>query len=117
MIDLPGETVRWSSSTLLRLPTLCLIFKEAVDLGDCSVESDDLETVIRGVHDQVLAHDGQADEAEISAISHAFGFAGAVAGEANATVSIPFKDTWSKTDQRQWTRISSELQTSHCVFC
>jgi len=40
-----------------------------VNLGDCTVESDNLVAVISGVQDQVLAHDGQADEAEISSRS------------------------------------------------
>ena len=45
--------------------TFGFIGKEAIDLGDGSIEGEDLEFVIRSVHDEVLAHDGQADEAEI----------------------------------------------------
>lgn len=48
------------------LLTLGLICEEVVNLGDGSVECNDIETVIGGVEDQILAHDGQANEAEIS---------------------------------------------------
>jgi hypothetical protein len=37
-----------------------------IDLGDRAVEGNDFEAMVGGVHDQVLAHDGQANEAEIS---------------------------------------------------
>ena len=49
--------------------TLGLVCQEVVNLGDCTVESDNLVAVISGVQDQVLAHNGQADEAEISSRS------------------------------------------------
>ena len=44
----------------------CLVFEESVHFGDGSVECEDLEFVVCGIQDQILAHDGQADEAEIS---------------------------------------------------
>lgn len=47
---------------------LGLVLQEAVDLGDSSVESHDSEAVVSHVEDQVLTHDGQANEAEISAV-------------------------------------------------
>jgi hypothetical protein len=37
-----------------------------VNLGNSAVESDDIEAVISSVQDQILTHNGQADEAEIS---------------------------------------------------
>lgn len=37
-----------------------------VDLADGSVERDNGVSMVGNVQDQVLAHDGQADEAEIS---------------------------------------------------
>jgi hypothetical protein len=46
---------------------LGLVGQEGVDLGDCSVEGHDSEAVISHIEDQVLAHDGQANEAEIAA--------------------------------------------------
>lgn len=46
--------------------TLSLILQESVDLGDCAVESNNGEAVISSVENQVLAHDGQANEAEIT---------------------------------------------------
>jgi hypothetical protein len=48
------------------LLTLGLVGKEVVDLGDGSVERADTESVVGNVHDQVLAHDGQTDEAHIT---------------------------------------------------
>jgi len=47
--------------------TLGLVCEEVVDLGGGAVEGNDVETVISSIEDQVLAHNGQADEAEISA--------------------------------------------------
>lgn len=46
--------------------TFGLIVQEAIDLGDSSVESNDSETVISCVQDQVLAHDRKANETEIT---------------------------------------------------
>lgn len=46
--------------------TLCLVGKELVNLGDGSVEGNDIGSVIGSIENQVLTHDGQADEAEIS---------------------------------------------------
>jgi hypothetical protein len=60
-----------------------------VNLRDGTVESDDIETVISSVQDQVLAHDSQANEAEISSgfmisICRAFrGFRGSARCPAN----------------------------------
>ena len=51
---------------LLSVCTFGFIFKEAVDLGDGSVEGNDSKVVISSVQDEILTHDGQADEAEIS---------------------------------------------------
>lgn len=50
----------------LQCCTFGLIREEVINLADSTVESNDGETVVGNVHDQVLAHDGQADEAEIS---------------------------------------------------
>lgn len=47
---------------------LGLVVQEAVNLGDGTVEGDDGEAVVGGVEDQVLAHDGQTDETEVSAV-------------------------------------------------
>lgn len=45
---------------------LGLVLEEAVNLGDGTVEGNTLEAVVGGVEDQVLTHDGQTDEAELS---------------------------------------------------
>lgn len=47
---------------------LGLVLKEAVDLGDGAVEGNDGEAVVGGVEDEVLAHDGKADETEVSTV-------------------------------------------------
>lgn len=47
-------------------PTLGLVGKESIDLLDCAVESHDGESMVSHVHDEVLAHHSQADEAEVS---------------------------------------------------
>ena len=47
-------------------PTFCLIRYETVDFGHGTIEADDLETVVGSIEDEILTHDGQADEAEIS---------------------------------------------------
>jgi hypothetical protein len=48
--------------------SLGLVGQEGVDFGDCSVEGHDSEAVISHVEDQILAHDGQANEAEIATV-------------------------------------------------
>ena len=45
---------------------LGLILQEAVHLLDCAVEGDNGEAVVSHVQDQILTHDGQANEAEVS---------------------------------------------------
>lgn len=56
------------SLTLSRLVllTLSFILEEVVDLGNGTVESDNVESVVGSVEDQVLSHDSETDEAEIS---------------------------------------------------
>ena len=49
--------------------TLCLILKKPVDFRDRPIESNDCEAMVGGVHYQVLAHNGQADEAKISTVN------------------------------------------------
>jgi hypothetical protein len=46
--------------------TLGFVCKEVVNLGDRAVESDDIDAMIGSIQDQVLAHDGQANKAEVS---------------------------------------------------
>jgi hypothetical protein len=50
----------------MNLLTLGLVCKEFVDLGNGTVEGDDIDTMVGSVEDQVLTHDSQANEAEIS---------------------------------------------------
>jgi len=47
---------------------LGLVLEEAVNLGDSAVESNNIEAVVGSVEDQVLTHDGQTDETEVSAV-------------------------------------------------
>jgi hypothetical protein len=48
------------------IPTLGLILEESVDFGHSSVESNDSETVIGSVQNEILAHDRKANETEIT---------------------------------------------------
>ena len=46
--------------------TFCFVRDETVHFRDGTIEADDLETVVGSIQDEILTHDGQADEAEIS---------------------------------------------------
>lgn len=46
----------------------CFVLDEVLDFADGAVEGYDGEAVVGHVEDEVLAHDGQADEAEISSV-------------------------------------------------
>lgn len=50
--------------------TLGLVGQEAVNLGGCAVVGADRETVVSSIKDQVLAHDGQTDECDVSLRLH-----------------------------------------------
>lgn len=67
--------------------TLGLIVQEAVNLGGGTVEGADGETVVSSIEDQVLAHDGQTDEAEISTGNKVRRSADINAGETGTIVS------------------------------
>lgn len=71
--------------------TLGLVVKEAVNLGGGTVVGADGETVISNVEDQVLAHNGQTDEAEISTGSKVRRSADINAGETGTIVSDRFQ--------------------------
>ena len=49
-----------------RLLTLSLVGKEVINLADSAVESNNVESMVSSVEDQVLSHDSKTDEAEIS---------------------------------------------------
>ena len=67
--------------------TLGLVLQEAVNLGGGTVVSANGESVISDVQDQVLAHNGQTNEAEISTGSKVRRSADIDAGETGAIVS------------------------------
>lgn len=46
--------------------TFGLVLEEAVDLTDGTIKDNDSVAMVGNIHDQILAHDSQADEAEIS---------------------------------------------------
>lgn len=60
---------------------------ETVDLSHSTVESHDGKLMVGDIHDQVLAHDGQTNEAEITTGSDSRRSADIDAGETGATVS------------------------------
>lgn len=49
--------------------TFSFILNKLIHLGNCPVEGTDGETMIGHIHDEILAHDGQANEAEICNMS------------------------------------------------
>lgn len=67
--------------------TLGLVCQKAINLGGGTVVSTNLEAVVGNVHDQVLAHDGQTDETEISTRNEVRRGADIDAGETGAIVS------------------------------
>ena len=67
--------------------TLGLIFEETVDLGGGTVVGANGVTLVGGVKDQVLAHDGQTDQTEISTGQRTRWSADIDAGETGAFVS------------------------------
>ena len=76
---------RWTG-----LRTFSFVTQEAIDLGDGSIEGNDGEAMVGSVQDQVLAHDGQTNEAKISS---GFGLRRSTdidAGETRTMVSITF---------------------------
>ena len=46
--------------------TFGFVCHEVIDFRDGSIEANDLEAMVCSVHDQVLAHNGQTNEAKIS---------------------------------------------------
>jgi hypothetical protein len=48
--------------------TFSLVGEEVVNLCDGTVESDNVETMVGSVKDQILTHNGQTDQSEISAV-------------------------------------------------
>ena len=77
-----------------RGPTFCFILHESIDFGHGTVESDDVELLMIGnVQEQILAHDGQTDEAKITTRSDPRRSADIDAGQTGATVSPDFSST------------------------
>lgn len=46
--------------------TFSFVGQEVVDLGDGTVEGNDIEAMVGGVENQILAHDGQANKAKVT---------------------------------------------------
>ena len=67
--------------------TFCFIFKKTIDLVCGTIEGDDGEAMICNVQDQVLTHDGQPDEAEITTVVDPRGSADIDASKTGAAVS------------------------------
>lgn len=67
--------------------TLSLVLQETVNLGGGTVVGANGEAVVGNVQNQVLAHDGQTDEAEISTRNNMRRSADIDAGETGAIVS------------------------------
>lgn len=67
--------------------TFSLVFQEVVDFRDRTVKGDDGESMIGDVQDQVLAHDGQTNEAKITTRDISRSSADIDAGKSRAVVS------------------------------
>lgn len=98
------------------LLTLGLIVEETVNLGGGTVESANGEAVVGSVQNQVLAHNGQTDEAEISTGNMTHRSADIDAGETGAIVSdiillsIDVKTRTKKTGEDDWgTRVIPKI--------
>ena len=70
--------------------TLGLIVQETVHLGGGTVVGADGETVVGSVQDQVLTHDGQTDQTEVSTRQRTRRSADIDAGQTGASVSCQF---------------------------
>ena len=79
--------------------TLGLIVKETVDLGGGTVVGANSVTLVGGVKDQILAHDGQTDQTEISTGQRTRWSADIDAGETSAFVSCQFSNV-NKTGRK-----------------
>ena len=79
--------------------TFGFIIEETVDLGDSTVESNDGESLVCGVQDEVLAHNGQPDEAEVSAGSRRHRRADTDAGQACARLANQHMESTGHTEQ------------------
>ena len=75
----------FSPSELL---TLSLVLKEVVNLANSAVEGNTVEAVVGSVENQVLAHNGKTNEAEIST------------GDARSLADINASKTCAKVSKR-----------------
>lgn len=83
----PASAVLPLSPIISSVATFCFVFQEAVDFGDGSVKCNHFETVVGGVHDKILAHDGQANQAEVTTGVHMRRWADIDASQAHSRVS------------------------------
>ena len=75
--------------------TFRFIVHESIDLGHGTVESHDVELLMIGnIQKQILTHDSQTDEAEITTAIDPRRSADIDAGQTGATVSPEFSSTW-----------------------
>ena len=77
--------------------TFRFILEKTVNLCNGSIEGTDYEFVIGNVHNQVLTHDGQADEAEVSTGMFPRWSADVDAGKTGATVSPWCSSTFAQS--------------------
>lgn len=75
--------------------TFCLICHKSVDFLHGTIESHDIEFLMIGnIQEQILAHNGQTDEAKIATRSASRRSADIDAGQTGATVSPESSSTW-----------------------
>ena len=81
--------------------TLGFVLQESVHLLNGPIESHDGEAMVGSVHDQVLAHDGQTNEAEITTWNNSRRSTDIDAGETGATVSRSIPSTEFETSRER----------------
>ena len=99
------------------MSTFRLVLYESTDFLNRSVESDDSETVISGVEDQILTHDGQTDETKVSTGNCLRSQTSSDAGQARTTLAED-PVNWMCHDgrERKW-RIPNACERKQCNAC
>ena len=96
------HSIRRAGFRVLRL-TLGFIVEETVNLGGSTVVGANGETVVSGVENQVLTHDGQTDQTKISTGQRTRRSADIDAGEAGAEVSCNSQvNSWQGQNIIKW---------------
>lgn len=100
----------------VKSPTSCLVGQKMVDFGDRPIEGYDSEAMVCSIHDQVLAHDSQTDEAEVTTGIRPRRSADIDAGQTGATVSQSIYQQSPSILQAQSREASNLMGNSPAIF-